>query len=188
MTMGVRSADLATLQLEQFRHDCVAHKDILKLPFQGRLKHFTLHFAKYQGWLLRTLQFGNVETTQRLITDSFIILLAAANTLDKKLQADRESWSGSATTIDCRQLILTYIETVADMAKACEAFDNSEEFPSQIVLEDSIDHLVRVILDLAAVKSVDLLTSVPKRWDQVERRLSVNRNGAIDRAQSTAVA
>jgi hypothetical protein len=169
-------AELASFQNEQFRHDRVAHGEMLALPLHRRLAHFTLHFAKYQAVMLSSLKNGSTDPIARLITDSLIILLAAANALGVRLRAELNGESHADTgPIGNDQLVDSYIETVGDMAKACEAFDHIKNFPSELVFKAAMARLTAIVIALAELNGVDLLTMVPKRWDQVERRLSVSR-------------
>jgi hypothetical protein len=176
--MNTRSlrAELAGFQNEQFRHDRVAHGEMLALPLHRRLAHFTLHFAKYQAVMLSSLKTGNAEQIGRLITDSLIILLAAANALGARLRADTNGDSFTDPgVVSSAQLLEAYIETVGEMAKACEAFDHIKNFPSELVFRGALARLAALVIGLAELNNVDLFTTVPKRWDQVERKLSVSR-------------
>ena len=176
--MNTRSlrAELASFQNEQFRHDRVAHGEMLALPLPRRLGHFTLHFAKYQAVMLRSLKTGDTDPVARLITDSLIILLAAANALGVRLKADMDGESqANPSLISNEQLLVSYIETIGDMAKACEAFDHIKNFPSALVFKAALARLTAIVFGLAELNSVDLFVAVPKRWDQIERKLAVSR-------------
>ncbi len=163
-------ADLDWLQGEQLRHDSLAHGDIVRLPMQRQLVHFTLHLAKYQGRLLKALQADDGETVQRLITDSFIILLATANALGRCLRHTGASRPVSLTRVRASEEVMSaYVEVVGEMARACEAFDDKESFPSHSLLDSSITTLIRIVIDLANLSGVALVETVPHRWYQVER-------------------
>ena len=43
------SEELFQLQLEQFRHDEIYHREISRLTVHQRLNHTALHFSKYAG-------------------------------------------------------------------------------------------------------------------------------------------
>jgi len=172
-------ADLDWFQTEQLRHDAVAHPAIAGLPMRRQLVYFTLHFSKYQGRLLKALRSEEPESVQRLITDSFIILLAAANALGK---SPRIAGAGRPTSVShvrgSEALMCAYVEVVAEMSKACEAFDDSESFPSHTVLEACLSTLIRIVMALANAHAVPLFETVPHRWSQVERRALANRRAA----------
>jgi hypothetical protein len=126
--------------------------------------------------MLNSLKIGSTDPIARVITDSLIILLAAANALGVRLRADLSGEPRADTgPIGNDQLLDSYIETVGEMAKACEAFDHIKNFPSELVFKAAMARLTAVVIALAELNGVDLLTTVPKRWDQVERKLSVSR-------------
>ena len=164
-------ADLEWFQDEQFRHDAVAHAAIAGLPMRHQLVHFTLHLAKYQGRLQKALRSQDDETVQRLITDSFIILLATANALGK---SPRILGAGRPTSLShvrgSEALMSAYVEVVGEMAKACEAFHDSENYPSHAVLDTCVSTLTRIVIALANAHEVPLFETVPHRWGRVERR------------------
>jgi hypothetical protein len=169
-------AELASFQNEQFRHDRVAHGEMLALPLHRRLAHFTLHFTKYQAVMLSSSKNSSTDPIARLVTDSLIILLAAANALGVRLRAEPNGESqADGGSINHQQLLYSYIETVGEMAKACEAFDHIKNFPSELVFKAALARLTAIVFGMAELHGVDLLATVPKRWDQVERKLSVSR-------------
>lgn len=169
-------ADLDWLQGEQLRHDAVAHADIAALPMRRQLVNFILHLSKYQGRLLRALHSRDEESIQRLITDSFIILLATANALGKSpkiVGAGRPTSLSHLRTSEA--LLCAYVEVVGEMSKACEAFDDDDDYPSYIMLDSCLGTLLRIVIALANVNGVPLLETVPHRWSRVERRALANR-------------
>ncbi len=171
--------DLEWFQDEQFRHDALAHADIVGLPMRQQLVYFTLHLSKYQGRLLKALRSEDSETVQRLITDSFIILLATANALGK---CPRIVGAGRPTSLShlrgSEALLCAFVEVVSEMAKACEAFDDHENYPSHTVLDTCVGTLIRIVIALANANSVPLFETVPHRWGRVERRTLTNRRPA----------
>ncbi len=169
-------ADLEWFQGEQFRHDAVAHGDIVELPMRRQLVYFTLHFSKYQGRILKALRSGDDEAMQRLITDSFIVALASANALGK---CSRILGAGRPTSLSglksSEALMSAYVEVVGEMSKACEAFDDNEDYPSHTVLDSCVSTLLRIVIALANAHRVPLFETVPHRWSRVERRALANR-------------
>lgn len=169
-------ADLDWFQGEQLRHDAVAHGNIARLPMQRQLVYLTLHFSKYQGRLLKALRSEDGEAVQRLITDSFIILLATANTLGK---CPRVVGAGRPTSLShlrgSEALMSAYVEVVGEMSKACESFDDHENYPSHTVLYSCVSTLIRVVIALANANGVPLLETVPHRWSRVEKRVLSGR-------------
>jgi len=169
-------ADLNWFQGEQFRHDAVAHADIVALSMPRQLVNFTLHLSKYQGRLLKALRSKDEESIQRLITDSFIILLATANALGKSPRIVAAGRPTSLSHLRSSEALMTaYVEVVGEMSKACEAFDDRESYPSHTMLDTCIGTLFRIVIALANVNSVPLFETVPHRWSRVERRALANR-------------
>jgi hypothetical protein len=179
MKNALSPADLEWFQDEQCRHDALAHADIARLPMRQQLVYLTLHFCKYQGRLLKALRAQDGETIQRLITDSFIVLLATANTLGR---CPRIVGAGRPTSVShlrgSEALMSAYVEVVGEMAKACEAFDDNESYPSHAVLDTCVSTLIRIVIALANANGVPLFETVPHRWSRVERRASASRTTA----------
>lgn len=175
---------LRKLQARQYKHDQAAHQDIFWSPVQRRLTHYTLHFSKYVGALVRAHRQEDVRVKQKVITDSVVIVLATANTMNVDLQRRIESGvpgtSGALTpTGDERRsfatLVLRYAEVVGEMSKACEAMDHVEDYPSRAVLERSVLQLVSIISCLADIESMELISAVTERWKMIEQKLAVAR-------------
>ncbi len=168
-------ADLDWFQGEQLRHDAIAHGAIAGLPMRRQLVYFTLHLSKYQGRMLKALRSEDRDSIRRLITDSFIILLATANALGK---CPRIVGAGRPTSLShlrsSEALMCAYVEVVGEMAKACEAFDDNEHYPSHTMLDTCVSTLIRIVIALANAHGVPLFEAVPHRWSRVERRASPN--------------
>ena len=133
---------ILAMQLDQQRHDDVAHQDILALPVHQRITHMVLHFAKYTG------RFLNVSKTDdllvRLLVDTAIIALSSANILRLRLDKQLEPtvpdvYDASLMTIGAalateQQLDVDLNGPIGQslalhtgaMAKACEALDHLE--------------------------------------------------------------
>jgi hypothetical protein len=160
--------DVRGLQEAQHRHDELAHRDVLALSTQRRVTHFTLHFAKYAGALVTAARTGSGTSTARIVTDSFIIALACANSLGIDLERSVDV-DGACREEDFLDLSLRYTERVGEMAKACEAFDHAHErYPSFDVLERAVGRLTGIILLCAANQGVSLEHTVGERWDSIE--------------------
>lgn len=163
------ASQLKQLQIEQYRHDNKAHQDILGLPVPRRLAHFTLHFAKYVGSLSTALRDQNAELQVRIVTDSLIIALAAANAMNVDLERKIEPSYPSGST-DVNSLLWSYAEIVGEMAKACEATDHMEDYPSRAVMERNVARLIPLIRDFAGAINLDLTKAVKERWRILEQK------------------
>lgn len=190
-----RGWDLHGLQVAQFRHDQIAHQDILGLNVPKRLTHFTLHFAKYAGTLAKAHRESDNCLKQKTLTDSFIILLAAANAMNLDLQkvedAERrcESLIGASDSHpNFEQLLFSFVEVVGRMSKACEALDHLEDFPSRLVLEDSVILLLPIIRRLAALQAIDLRMRTSERWRSIEQKRLVTQENRPDHSLSSIAA
>jgi hypothetical protein len=188
--MNVLSAeDLDWFQDGQFRHDALAHAEIVGLPMRHQLVYFILHLSKYQGRLLKALRSEDSESVQRLITDSFIILLATTNALGK---CPRIVGAGRPTSLShlrgSEALMSAYVEVVGEMAKACEALDDNESYPSYAVLDTCVGTLIRIVVALANANEVPLFETVPHRWSRVEKRALANRKPSPPSSQVADVA
>src|SRR5262245_42276679 len=125
---------LTVLQGEQQRHDELAHRDILALPFERRITHMSLHYAKYAGRLLE-LRETDATAVGRIVVDISIITLACANILNTELDSalGRMPWHSEYFS-RCEETLHTWIGTRlaifnSRIAKACEAFDHREDLP-----------------------------------------------------------
>ncbi len=164
---SIFSVDLAKLQKGQRRHDECAHREILDLNESRRLKHFTFHFAEYAGALFKSRRSGDQESAERALTDSLIIALACANTLDVDLQNECSDFS--VTHVSHFELLLQIVEVVGEMAKACEAFDQpAERYLSISALHCAIRQLTGLLLLLSKRMDMDPTTAVVARWRVVE--------------------
>jgi hypothetical protein len=88
------------LQREQFEHDEWFHREIVRLSIAARLKHMALHFCKYAGQFAAVARDPeNAPLRLRTITDSFIISLCSANTLNFNLSEHVAPNLGGAATL-----------------------------------------------------------------------------------------
>ncbi|SRR5258706_770300 len=177
--MSVRrmEIDYRQLQAGQMHHDQIAHQDIWTLAVPHRLTHFTLHFAKYIGALVTANKTNDTELKKRVLTDSLVIALATANAVQVDLATSVETPNERSNTADIRllprqfdSLTLELAEVVGRMAKACEAFDHAEKFPSRDVIEHSVSRLIPVIEGLAEIEGLDIVSCVTERWAAVEMK------------------
>lgn len=158
--------NLRDLQASQLEHDRRAHKQVLCWPFQRRVTHFSLHFAKYQATLLTTDPVRDSGIRRRVLTDSFIIAMAAANTLDLELP------SSNVEALNSHDLLISYVVATGKMAKACEAMDHGEPFDFRDALEISVAALASLTRALARLERIDLVASTRERWSEVEEAVA----------------
>lgn len=170
------------LQTEQQRHDDLAHRDILCLPVQDRIRHMVLHFAKYCGHFADMQAVNNEARFISTLVDTAIICLASANALGIKLASSVQDQTSSSDLIAklkaqssisqelCTELFVQLSKVTGTMAKACESLDHLESFDYRGTLERgvvAIASLCSVVDDRARM---DLPTLIRARWERIERK------------------
>jgi len=178
------------LQTEQQRHDDLAHRDILCLPVQDRIRHMVLHFAKYCGHFA---DIQDVHSEARFIStlvDTTIICLASANSLSIKLAdsiQDQVSRSDRITKFKAQAGISQELSTeffvqlskvTGTMAKACESLDHLESFDYRGTLERGVITIASLSAMVADRARIDLPTLVRARWERIERKFRPNQEVA----------
>lgn len=179
---------LKALQLRQQAHDDGYHADIRNLLPARSVTHMTLHQTKYMGAMAAALEAGDAAALRRLITDSFVIVLATANILGQDLSAMAGPQAGlgelgcvwlrtnraGCDVFDGRQVTLRYAALCGRMAKACEALDHLEDFPSRATLAACNADLLHMVVALAASRNLDLETAYDARIAAVEAKSVFN--------------
>jgi hypothetical protein len=178
------------LQREQFEHDERFHREITHLNIAARIKHMALHFCKYTGQLATVLQDPeNAALRSRTITDSFIISLCSANTLNFNLSEHvAPNFSGGATLrdlglhlahqlypaakLDDAWLMSAHAIYAAKMAAACEKIDHLEAFPFRDELQKAVLRLSQIALIAAVANNLDLSFAVRERRREIRARSS----------------
>jgi hypothetical protein len=178
------------LQREQFNHDERFHRDIARLNVDARLKHMALHFSKYTGQFASVLHVPeNTPLRLKTITDSFIISLCSANTLNFNLSEHVAPHLGGAATLrdlglhlahqlypaaklDDVWLMSAHAIHAAKMAAACEKIDHLEAFPFRDELQKAVLRLCQITLIAAHTNNLDLLSAVQERRREIRARSS----------------
>jgi len=178
------------LQREQFNHDERFHRDIARLNVDARLKHMALHFSKYTGQFASVLHAPeNTPLRLKTITDSFIISLCSANTLNFNLSEHVAPHPGGAATLrdlglhlahqlypaaklDDVWLMSAHAIHAAKMAAACEKIDHLEAFPFRDELQKAVLRLCQITLIAAHTNNLDLLSAVQERRREIRARSS----------------
>jgi len=178
------------LQTEQQRHDDLAHRDILCLPVQDRIRHMVLHFAKYCGHLADIQNVYNEARFTSTLVDTTIICLASANSLSIKLAdsvQDQVSRSDQTTKFKAQADISQELSTeffvqlskvTGTMAKACESLDHLESFDYRGTLERGVITIASLSAMVADRARIDLPTLVRARWERIERKFRPNQEVA----------
>ena len=168
------------LQSRQKRHDEGYHPDILALGIPQRLKHMTLHHAKYAGRFLAATEDGEAKLFSRTLTDAFIISLSTANSLVQDLtrnlppvDKDKASLQDLGITLAAKSpnsgsFVRVYATHTSAMAKACESLDHLEDYPFRKTLTESNEGIFCALLKEAAVRQIDIEAAYTNRIEEVE--------------------
>lgn len=151
----MHTQNLYDLQERQRVHDEGYHQDILALGTISRTKHLVLHFVKY----LANLEDENDETLiKRNIVDFMICTLSMANMFQIDLS--------KAQFVEENKSVF---KNIGRMAKACEALDHLESFPSRDVLVKETKNVYFLLLNLSKKHDVILEEEINKRWLMIEK-------------------
>lgn len=148
-------------QWRQEEHDRIFHPDIYNMRRVDRIKHLTLHLAKYQGKYLVAQSKGEDKQKRQVITDAYIVLMSLANVFNFELpEIKRVHWSFSFDEI--------VIETAA-LCKAVEAIDHLE---SSCFREAILTSVTNLLTSWMKVPGADFVgwTEVLQRLEEVESR------------------
>ena len=175
---------LLPIQFAQQEHDQFAHRDILNLDTQTRLKHMTLHFLKYAGKIAHAREEANESELGNILVDVLIICLATANTLNVSIGAaikpsvDDLNLQSLANTLArgiARETIfdrtLTDLVKIAGrMAKSIESTDHLEDGNPRAELETLIGELSVAMLADCGVLGIPIFATIQQCWKSVEAK------------------
>lgn len=182
--VATSGAQLHALQVEQLRHDEFCHRDILLLCVADRMKHMALHFAKYAGRFVEAADSADADLRRRTLTDTFVIALAAANTLNFDVGSAYAGDSSGDLAILGGALagslgrtgpgedwfVRAFVRSAGRLAKACESLDHVEAFPFREVMLESVSQIAALCLAEASATGFDLIASYQARLRAVEAK------------------
>lgn len=159
MTLSLTREHLVEQQVHQEKHDKFAHFDVFSLPRADRLKHLTLHLAKYIGRLCD----ADDSQVRNTIVDAFLITISIINSVEGDLGQTKLPQPSNAEII-----IQRWAPAVGRIAKACEAADHLEwlDYRSEIT-SAALDLLANIIQDAEAV-NLDLELTSNKRRSEIQ--------------------
>jgi hypothetical protein len=162
---------LDRIQLEQFRHDELYHREISRLPTQVRLKHMALHFAKYAGNLAESGR-DDPAVFKRIVTDVFIIATSTANALNARLADELPNSPGdSSFDVDPLTAMSKALTVNAGrMAAACEKLDHLEDFPFRPVIKGAAVDLLKASLEVCRTQSWVIHDLVAARLQPIKEK------------------
>lgn len=175
---------LFDLQLEQRVHDKFYHPDICLLNVHQRLNHYALHFAKYCGRISKADIDDDLASLRLALVDTFVIVLAASNTLNLRLSeaipelanasdlSDTDTKLAGAVVKAAKKngLLACYAIYSSEIAKACESVDHLEAYPFREKITAGVVSLGRLVLGESARLGLDLAAEVRRRLAEVKTR------------------
>ena len=178
--------ELFGLQVAQFRHDELYHREIARLTVHGRLNHMALHFCKYVGQLAEAVPIDDLPKIRRTVVDAFIIDLCSANALNIRLSAFVPGAQDARSLADLGYmhrrsferaignrglwLLSAYAVEAGKMARACEKIDHLEGYPFSEAISAAVGAICDVSLVAADLFEFDLVTDANARLAEVEGR------------------
>ncbi|MBL8328906.1 MAG: hypothetical protein JNJ71_08635 [Rubrivivax sp.] len=183
--MAIAEGILLPLQRLQYRHDELAHSDILGLPLKERVQHMVLHFFKYAGRIEDARLDGSRAVLRATLIDAFIICMASANALGVSLGQyipeciDDGTFDSLARIMGKRlagkdlaaEALSAFLSSGGKMAKAVESLDHQERGPNW--REEAERHLValtRAVIALLGCVGGDIEHDLRARLHEVEGR------------------
>jgi hypothetical protein len=185
-TMLSATEELFALQVAQLRHDEKYHREIARMPTQARITHMALHFCKYVGQLATGLHSDDKSLIKKTMTDTFVIGLSSANTLNLHLATVLpEAESSDSLSALCRRLLekneisgklgngwllYTYAIAAGRMARSCEKLDHLEAFPFREEIAAAVGTICAVSLSASQQYGFDIRQSVVARFNEIEEK------------------
>lgn len=158
--------NLDQLQLEQFKHDEMYHREIARLSTQDRLKHMALHFAKYAG---NVAESGEDEgALKKAVTDTFIIAVSTANILNVRLSDALSSGRSEGLSASFGNALAIH---AGRMAAACEKLDHLEDVAFRPVIRENTIALFIAALTEAERRGWDIYDLVRARLAGVKKKM-----------------
>lgn len=174
------ASQILELQRHQNRHDAAYHPDIMFLDTASRMKHMTLHHAKYTARFLMADEDGDDGLFARTLTDAAIISVATANIFAQDLRKVFQGEAAKNNTLlelgrklaqtpktDLR-FVRRYIEQTGAMAKTCESLDHLEDFPFRKTLLAANETMFSLLVETAAERHLDLAHLYRQRLQDIE--------------------
>ncbi|WP_454781682.1 hypothetical protein [Legionella sp. WA2022007384] len=162
----MQEINLMLLQKKQIIHDIKYHSDIMYLPLPDRLKHIVLHLSKYAGKLLLSKNF------EKECADIMICCLALGNVLKHRLNITLLK----RPQIYFKDYIHNYIISVSKIAKAVEALDHIENYPSFKVLTCEIDYILTQTIMFTCGLDINPIKIIHNRWDSIEEKFFIPKD------------
>lgn len=168
------SLTLANLQLKQHHHDLGYHQDIISLGTQDRAKHLVLHFSKYCGKLTEK---NDKTIVDRTLVDIMICCFSFANLLNIDLDAATDN--PKINTLEFDNFPNSLVIATGKMAKACEAMDHLEPYPSHDELSQQLKNVTNLTINAFVQNNLNMDKLISKRWETIEKK-SIFHKGKLE--------
>ena len=145
-------------QKDQYEHDMRNHFDIISLHKQDRLKHYSMHMAKYAGRVARGSR--EEKPVERTFADALLVCLSAANTLHQSLEYVPQRSNES--------FFIRLTDAAGRMNDACEKIDHLEPFLDQ--LNESNQDIFDSLLDFAEEQGFEPEAALKIRRKELSER------------------
>lgn len=167
------SMDLYRLQNRQREHDARYHSDIYGIGVKPRMSHYSFHYAKYLGKIASLLK-GETEQSaglEKVITDAFIITLAASEALNIDFKDATFPEQGTKSRKDVAQQLLYDLAIYhGGIGKALDSHDHLEKFDSGEEMRKNTKGIMGALLTAADGINLDLEAATFTRWKEVEAK------------------
>jgi hypothetical protein len=154
----VATADFLSWQKDQYEHDQRNHFDILSLHKQDRLKHYSMHMAKYAGRIARGAR--EEKPLVRTFVDALLISLSAANTLHQRLTYD--------PMVSTESFLIRLTDAAGQFNDACEKIDHLEPFLDMALSANQ--KIFNCLLDLAEQEKYQTEALISERRRELSYR------------------
>ena len=157
--------DWIGVQRAQFAHDEKHHREISRLSTQDRLRHMTLHFAKYAG---RILDDPSEAIFKQTAVDTLIIAVSSANSLN--LDISKTDAGDLPARLTKQGFSGRLVVSAGKMAAACEKLDHLEDFPYRRTLSDEVMAILKACIALFAAEGWDPSDAVKLRLTPIKAK------------------
>lgn len=173
---------MTELQTLQFNHDIKAHRDLLNFDIYSKIKHMTLHFAKYAGKIQSAIIQKNRNIIKRSILDTFIICMATANALNKNLgdfleKANTETYESIDDYFrkiedkkSIEDFLICLVINTGKLAKAIESTDHMEFGNPRKDIEDALGQIFIITVKSASLLEIEISKELAERFNYIENK------------------
>jgi hypothetical protein len=157
---------LRKMQSAQRLHDELFHPEIAHLDISRRIAHLTLHLAKYCGNIRAASLGGDENRYRKAVVDAAIIAASAATAL----HIDLSMYGVPSASEDSFEFEDTMVISVGKLAKAVEALDHVEDFPSRKIFNEEFPKIFICATREIECWGVDAMQSICNRLDLVRKK------------------